>query len=328
MTARQIARWRSALNNRVDAAAGMTRITFDIIVETMLGGSAMLDVERYGHALTRAFAATQWLYLLAMLSAPSRVPFPGRHRAIKARDYLHQEMGRILATRRAKPTSRADLLDRLLTARNAETGSGMTDAELVTNLLTFINAGHDTTAAALTWTLWLVARDVTVQQQVFEEVRAVVGEKPIEAKHIEGLALSRQVIQEALRLYPPVPTLLRQAKLDTSLGVHHVNPSTQIVIPTFALHRHTRLWGNPNVFDPGRFAPDHVKARSRYIYLPFGAGPRTCIGASFAMIEAVVILAMLVRAFRFRPVPSHKPKPIARVSLRPQGGMPLLIEPR
>jgi cytochrome P450 len=328
MTTRQIARWHSVANNPVDVAAAMTRTTFDIIVETMLGGSVALDVERYGRALTQAFAATQWFFLLAMLSAPSWIPFPGRRRAIKARDYLHREMGRIVAARGAKPTWRADLLDRLLAARNAEVGRGMTDAELVTNLLTFISAGHDTTAASLTWTLWLVARDVTVQQQIFEEVRAVVGKEPIEAKHIEGLALSRQAIQEAMRLYPPAPVLIRQAKTDTSLGVHHVNRSTQIVVPTFALHRHTLWWENPNTFNPGRFAPDHANARSRYIYLPFGAGSRICIGASFAMIEAVVILAMLVRAFRFRPLPSYKPKPIARVSLRPLGGMPLLIDSR
>jgi cytochrome P450 len=263
-----------------------------------------------------------------MFSAPVWIPFPGRRRAIRARDYLHREIGGIVAARRAKPTSRDDLLGRLLTARNAETDIGMTDAELVTNLLTFINAGHDTTAVALTWTLWLIARDVTVQQQIFEEVRRVVGEKPVEAKHLEGLMLTRQAIQEAMRLYPPAPTLLRQAKVETSVGVHHVNPSTQIVIPTFALHRHTRLWENPNIYNPERFAPHHVKERSRFSYLPFGAGPRICIGASFAMIEAVVILAMLVRAFRFGPFPGHKPKPVARVSLHPRGGMPLLIDSR
>jgi cytochrome P450 len=328
MASRQIARWRNAADNPVDVAADMTRTTFEVIVETMLGGSSVLDAERYGYALSQAFRATPWLFLFAMLSVPRWVPFPGRRRATKARDYIHKEISRVVAARRADPTFGIDLLDRLLAARSTDGDRGMTDVEVVTNLITFINAGHETTAAALTWTLWLIARDVAVQQQIFEEVCTVAGDKPIEAKHIEGLTLSRQAVQEAMRLYPPAPTLLRQAKINTSLGVHQVSPSTQIVIPTFALHRHAHLWENPNTFNPGRFAPDQVKARSRYIYLPFGAGPRVCIGASFAMIEAVVILAMLARDFRFRPLFNYKPKPIARMSLRPLGGIPLLVDAR
>jgi cytochrome P450 len=237
-------------------------------------------------------------------------------------------MQRIIAGRRATSAARRDLLDLLLAVSDTETGRRMSDSDLVNNLLTFIAAGHETTAVALTWTLWLLAKDEAVQQRLVEEVSAVMGSGAIEAAHIEELAFHRQVIEEAMRLYPPVPALARQAKAETTLGEHHVKSSTQIAIPIFALHRHVRLWENPNAFDPDRFAPDQVKARPRYAHLPFGAGPRVCIGASFAMIEAVTILAALVRAFRFQRVPGHKPKPIARVSLRPQGGMPLLIEPR
>src|SRR5262249_20626938 len=104
--------------------------------------------------------------------------------------------------------------------------------------------------------------------------------------------------------------------------------STMILVPIFALHRHKLLWDNPGRFDPDRFAPPAVRARPRLAYLPFGAGPRTCIGANFAMIEATVVLASVVQAFRFRPVPGYKPKPVARLSLRPEGGLPLLMEPR
>jgi cytochrome P450 len=328
MAARQITRWRYGEDGPVDVAAAMTRTTFEVTAETMVGPSAGFDIQRYGDAISQAFGVTSWLFLFAMLSLPKWLPFPGRRRAINARDYIHGEMIRIVAARRANPTSGTDLLDRLLAARSAGRGRSLTDAELVTNLLTFINAGHDTTAAALTWTLWLISRDGILQEQLFEEIRRVAREDPIEPAHIEGLEFCRQVVQEAMRLYPPAPTLLRQAKTTTLLGGHQINPKTQIVIPIFALHRHTKLWMNPNTFDPSRFARDQVKARSRYIYLPFGAGPRTCIGASFAMIETVAILAMLVRTFRFRPLMNYKPRPIARMSLRPLGGLPLMISTR
>jgi len=215
-----------------------------------------------------------------------------------------------------------------MAARDAETGRHMTDAELLTNLLTFINAGHETTAVALTWTLWLLARDEAVQEELVHEVRAVAGDAAIEAAHIERLVLCRQVIQEAMRLYPPVPALARQPRVALALGEHRIAPTTNVVVPIFALHRHERLWENPLTFAPGRFAADAAKGRARYAYLPFGAGPRVCIGASFAMLEATVILATLVRAFRLRPVAGHKPKPVARVSLRLHDGMPLHVAPR
>jgi cytochrome P450 len=329
MAERQVARWRGAPGEQpIDVAAGTTRTTFDIIVETMLGGEANLDAERYGRALTDVFETVPWLGILAFLSVPAWVPYPGRRRLLKARDYVHAEAGRIVAQRRSKPSGRSDLLDLLMATRDPESGRTMTDADLVTNVLTFISAGHETTAVALAWSLWLLAKDQPAQGRVCEEVRAVAGDATIEARHVAQLGFTRQVIEEAMRLYPPVAAVVRQAVTETTVGGYRVKPGVHINIPTFALHRHRQLWDNPNAFDPDRFAPDRVKARPRYAYLPFGAGPRVCVGASFAMIEAVVILTTLVRAFHFRTVPRHKPKPVARVTLRPEGGMPLFAEPR
>jgi len=204
----------------------------------------------------------------------------------------------------------------------------MRAAELVSNLLTFVNAGHETTAAALTWTLWLVARDAAVQEQLAEEVGNVAGTGAIEPAHVDQLVMCRRVIQESMRLYSPVPAFARQPRAAMRLGGHDITPSTNVVVPVFVLHRHEQLWDAPAAFAPERFAPEQVKARARHAYLPFGAGPRVCLGASFAMLEATVILATLVRAFRLRAIPGHKPKPVARVSLRPQGGMPLYVEAR
>ena len=328
IAAQQAARWRQADNGVVEAGAAMTRTTLDVIVATMLGGSANLSVEAYGRALGQTLEAAGWLAVFAMMRLPRWTPFPGWWRTIRARNYLRGEMDRILVARRAKPSPHPDLLDLLLAAQDADTGRHMTNAELITNLLTFINAGHETTSVALTWTLWLVARDAAVQEQLVDEVSAVAGRAAIEPAHIEGLVLCRQVLQEAMRLYPPIPAVARQPRVATTLGEHRITPSTNVVIPIFALHRHAGLWENPTTFAPGRFAPEQVKGRARYAYLPFGAGPRVCVGASFAMLEATVVLATLLRAFRFRPAAGHRPKPVARVSLRLQDGMKLRIEPR
>jgi cytochrome P450 len=204
----------------------------------------------------------------------------------------------------------------------------MSADEVMKNLLTFITAGHETTAVALTWTLWLLAKDQSVQARVFDEVTAVAGRDPISAAQVEELSFCRQVIYEAMRLYPPAAAIARQPKAAMTLRGIHIAADARVHIPVFALHRNARLWDHPNAFDPDRFAPDKVKARSRYAFLPFGGGPRVCIGASFAMIEAAVILATLVRAFRFCHVAGHKPKPVARVTLRPAAGMPLRVGAR
>jgi cytochrome P450 len=326
MAQRQVERWRAAQRAApIDAAAAMTRTTFEIIVEAMLGGSASLDAEHYSRALADNFDTIPWHIIYVMFSIPDWMPYPHRRRAMRSRDFLHQDIRRIVESRRSSQTSQPDLLNLLLAARDHETGRSMSDDDIVTNLLTFITAGHETTAVALTWTLWLLAKDQTTQQRVFEEARSVAGNQTIDATHVEGLSFCRQVIQEAMRLFPPAPGIARISKKAMELGGITIPARTRIHIPVFALHRNIGLWDNPDAFDPDRFAPDQVKTRPRYAFLPFGGGPRVCIGAGFAMIEAAIILATVVRAFCFQPVAGHRPKPVAKITLRPSGGMPLLI---
>lgn len=329
MARRQVERWRAADQNQpVDVSAAMTRTTFEIIVHAMLGGSASLDAEGFGRALTQSFNAVPWHIIYVLFSLPEWMPYPGRRRALRARNFLRRDISRIVETRRAHPSVQPDLLDSLLTARDPESGRCMTDAEVVNNLLTFIIAGHETTAVALTWTLWLLAKDQSSQQRVLDEVAAVAGAEMIATSQVEGLSFCRQVIQEAMRLYPPAPGIGRQAQVALELGGMRLAAGSRLHIPVFALHRNARLWDHPNAFDPDRFAPDRLKGRPRYSYLPFGGGPRVCIGSGFAMIEAAVILATLVRAFHFAPLAGYRPKPVARVTLRPAGGMLLFISPR
>jgi cytochrome P450 len=294
----------------------------------LLGSAGALDVQGFARALTTELDSFPWRFILTSFRAPSWLPYPGRRSAARAREHIYREAARLVAQRRQGPPARGDLLDLLLQALDEETGRVMTDEELVRNLATFMLAGHETTAVALTWTLWLLAKYPHVQDQVAAEAQATIGSGAVAAQQVERLTFTRQVLQEAMRLYPPAPAISRQPLAPLVLGGEQLTPATQVTITIYPLHRNRRVWKNPDSFDPDRFTVDETQARPRYAYLPFGAGPRVCIGASLAMIEATVVLAILVHAFRFSAVTGHRPHPVARVTLRPRGGMPLYIEPR
>jgi cytochrome P450 len=326
---RQVKRWRAAPRERpVDVAAAMAQTTFEVVVDTVLGGAGAVDAQGFARALTTELDSFPWRFILSSFRAPSWLPYPGRRRAARAREHMLREAARLVTQRRQVPSARADLLDLLLQARDEQTGRVMSDDELVRNLTAFILAGHETTAVALTWTLWLLAKYPDVQDQVAAEAQATIGSGAVESQHVDRLTFTRQVLQEAMRLYPPVPAISRQPLAPLALGGERLSPATQVMITIYPLHRNRRVWQNPHSFDPDRFAVEQTKARPRCAYLPFGAGPRICIGASFAMIEATVVLAHLIHAFRFKAVAGHRPHPVARVTLRPRGGMPLYIEPR
>lgn len=312
----------------VDIAELMMATTFDVIVETMLSGAASFDTRRFGAEISHYFDSVGWIAALSILRAPSWIPYPGKRRARAGNLFLRQEMARVIAARRARPGMTPDLLDFLIAAADPETGRAMTDAELADNLLTFVVAGHETTALALTWALWLIGNSPAVEARLVEEVATVVGEGPVEAGHIDGLVYAKQVIQEAMRLYPPAPIIPRIAADDVMLGDMHLKKGTPVYIPVYAVHRHKLIWDNPAAFDPDRFAPDRARQLHRGAYLPFGAGPRICIGAAFAQIEAVAILGTLIRRLRFVPLPDHRPMPMTRLTLRPAGGMPMRVELR
>ena len=218
-----------------------------------------------------------------------------------------------------------DLLQRLTAARDPDSGQAMGESQLVDNLLTFYLAGHETTARALTWTLYLLALFPEWAERLEREIEQVAGGAPIEAAHIERLVLVQQVLKESMRLYPPVPMMTRQAVADTRLGGREIRAGTSVVMPIYAIHRHAARWERPDSFDPERFAPAREAAMPRYQYMPFGAGPRICIGMGFAMLEAAAMLATFLQRARFAPLAGHAPEPVARVTLLPGGGMPLKV---
>lgn len=210
-------------------------------------------------------------------------------------------------------------------ASDPETGQPMSEEQMAHNLLTFAAAGHETTAKALTWALYLLARAPDWQERVRAEVHRVVGDAAITTEHVDELSLTRQVVKEAMRLYPPAPVIGRMARRDVEIGSHRFKPGAMLVIPVYVIHRHRKLWEDPDRFDPTRFESARESTYKRTQFMPFGFGPRICIGMGYAMNEAIVLLASFVRGARFAWDGKHEPEPVSRVTLRPKGGMPLSL---
>jgi cytochrome P450 len=301
----------------IDVGHEMMRTTFDIILETMISGKADIDADRVERAITTYLETTGWVFALSLMKAPSWTPYPGRARASAAGGYLRGEIMRITAARRTSGSRSGDLIDLLLAASDPETGRTMTDDEVTDNLLTFVAAGHETTALGTAWTFDLLSRHPDCEARVVAEIEAVTKGGALQPGHIAQLAYTRQVFQEAMRLYPPAPIIARVTTRPFALANRPVPVGSMIYVPIYALHRHTALWTRPEEFDPDRFAPGPSAARHRFAYLPFGAGPRICIGSAFAMMEGVAILATLLRAVRLRSTADRAPKPRKRLTLRP-----------
>jgi cytochrome P450 len=206
-----------------------------------------------------------------------------------------------------------------------KTKKQMNSAELRDNLLTFIVAGHETTALTLSWALFLCAFDQDVQDRLRAEVQDVLQGRIATQDDVDALPYCEQVIKEALRLYPPAAFVSRTAQGPDQLQDREVLKGDTVMLPFYALHRHEMLWDNPDAFDPDRFAEG--KEYNRFAYLPFGDGPRVCIGAQFAMTETKIILASLISRFKFERIAGKDPKPVMILTLRPDGGVPLKVTP-
>jgi cytochrome P450 len=324
----RVTRWRQHAGEFIsNIEADMTETTFSVIARTILAGIN----EAEGDAIKRAGRAyldpITWEVAASLLLLPEKMWHPGKRRMRKAAAQSRAIVRRLLDQRRAEGASGDDLLARMLAARNPDSGQPMSDENIVDNLTTFLLAGHETTAKALTWTFYILARAPEWQQRLRDEVLAVVGNGPIGPETIGKLPLVSRVLKESMRLYPPVPVITRVTSEDIVLGGKQLPKPTLIVIPMFAVHRHTRLWDEPDRFDPDRFLPEREAKYPRTQFMPFGYGHRVCIGSSFANIEAITILAASLRSVRFVWDGRHEPEPVSRVTLRPKGGMPLIIKP-
>jgi cytochrome P450 len=318
------ARLAAKAGRAADMVAEMTSAAFDVIADVTFSDGRGIDRAGVVAALEAYVDEAARMSLLDVLGVPASVPRPGRLLATSRLEAMKTEADAAIARRQAAPSdSPRDLLDRLLAAEDPETGRRMEADTLRESLLTFIVAGHETTALTLSWALYLCAFDPQVQDRARTEARAALGARAAGAEDMPALPFTRAVIEEALRLYPPGAFLSRTARHDDRLGTAVVRPGDTVMIPVWALHRHRRLWDEPDAFDPARWLGDSRPERWRY--LPFGDGPRICIGSRFAMQEATVILATLLARFRFTAVPGRAPKPVTILTTRPQGGVWLEI---
>lgn len=324
-----LARWRVEGSGAYrDVAHDMVRATFDVILDTMLSGGEGLDIEHASREIGIYLETLGQPSVADLLGLPAWARVASKPRGARALRYLRRVVGDVVRRRRTTSGGRDDLVEMLLRAVDPETGRQMNDDDLRDNIITFISAAHETTALALTWALYLISQHPPTEERLLAEVRSVAGDNPIGAEHVERMSFTRQVVQETMRLFPPVAILPRAAERDTVIGGVSVQAGTTLLIPIYALHRHRLLWTDPDVFDPDRFSPDKMAGRHKFSYLPFGGGPRICIGLSFAMIEATAMLATFVRGARFSHDPAHKIRPLVRITMRPQAGMPMRVSAR
>jgi cytochrome P450 len=316
----------AARPGRQDMYQEMLQTAFEVIAAVSMSEDTAIPREVAHRAIDRYLETAGKASLLDILKVPAFVPRPKRvvGKAIIS-DLIRATDAAVEARMGREPADPPPLLDLLIGASDPETGRTMTAEELRDNLLTFLVAGHETTALTLSWALYLVAFDPAVQERARTEARAVLGDRPAGAEDVANLPYIRQILLETMRLYPPVAILSRTAMKPDQLRDREVRAGDVMLLPFYALHRSEVLWDDPNGFDPDRFADP--KAIDRYAFLPFGAGPRVCLGMDFAMQEAVIVLATMLARFRFTAIPGRDPEPVMILSLRPKGGVWLDVEP-
>jgi cytochrome P450 len=320
-TEQWLQRWEqpASTGETIDVVAEMMTITQAIIVRTMfstdLGATAEI-VNRTWPIINRRIGETFWSTKLE-----TRLPLPANRRLKSALRELETVVYRIIADRRQTRRDEADLLSMLLSARDDETGTGMTDRQVRDEVMTMLLAGHETTSLALSWTYYLLSQHADVERRITEEVDRVVGNQRLSFGHVDRLPFMRQALEESLRLYPPAWGFSRLALADDEVGGYRVAKGSLVFLIPFVVHRRPKLWPKPECFDPDRFAPEHVSVRPRFAYIPFGGGPRGCIGSQFAMLEAQLIAAAIARRFRIELLPNQNIRPEPLITLRPKPGV-------
>ena len=333
VTDEMAARWEQSLSEApVDVLAETIRLTYDIVSRTVFSGALDADRAAVHENMALYFETIGRIDLSSFFNLPEWLPSAARWRAKPAlgvfRDTIRRAVETRRAERRAGGASRGDLLDRLVDATDPETGKAMPDDVVFDNMLTFLAAGHETTANTLAWLAYLLALFPWADERALEEIRGVVGAGPLRREHLERLLFLRAVVDEALRLYPPAPFLGREAKKADVIAGEPIRPGQQLLISPWVLHRHRKLWQEPDLFAPDRFLGERKQAIPRGAYIPFGLGPRICIGQAFAIQEVMTALALLLPRYRFVLPRRPEPEPVARITLRPRHGMPLKIERR
>ena len=331
-----------AMKDRLDAVADgrevsidfeMTHVTADIIFRTIFSEpippeDAESIFDAFNHYQELAYIHGVW----NMAGLPQALSIP-RLRAIKHARNIRGPLARMVRKRfellETNPeTKPADILQSLIEAKDLE-GVKFTEKELIDQIAVMFLAGHETSASALSWALYLIAQDRDVQDRMHAETRLAFGQEGgLQPRHFKFLKLTRDVFRETLRLYPPVSFVPRDITVPETMRDKKLKKGSAIFISLWLMQRHREIWKNPDTFDPDRFSRDHEKEAIRSAYMPFSQGPRVCLGASFALQEAAIILSMIARHYDITPVEGHVPRPVARLTLRSENGIRLRLRKR
>lgn len=311
----------------IDITQEMTGLTLGVL------GQSLLDADLSAYAgVGHSFEAVQDQAMFEMVSlgmVPMWVPLPKQLRFRKARQNLEQVVDGLVADRLARSGEGDgdDVMSRLIDSTQREPDPVVGKQRMRDELVTLLLAGHETTASTLSWTFFLLDKHPAVWQRLHDEAVEVLGNRPPTYEDLHRLTYTSMVIEEVMRLYPPVWILPRLAQADDEIGGYHVPAGADVVIVPYTMHRHPQLWPDPERFDPERFDPSRTSNRPNYAYIPFGAGPRFCVGNHLGMMEAVFVLSSVVRKLRLAKQPGYRVVPEPMLSLRVRGGLPMLVLP-
>ena len=318
-TADLAARWRARPAQTPFALdREMGRLTFRIVGETLFGAA----IEQHAEEVAALLAQTNTnpKTVAALLTLWPWLPVPSNRRFRRQLALLDGIVYGLIRDRRGSTVARQDLLGLLLAARD-EHDAPMPDQQIRDEAITLLLAGHETSATALDWTFYLLAQHPSVEQRLVAELNGVLNGRAANAADLPQLPFLKQVVQESLRLYPPVWGLSRRAEEEAEFGGFRIPAGAYVVVLPYTLHRHRDWWSDPERFDPDRFSPARSEGRHSYAYLPFSAGPRACIGIGMSLLEIQLVLAQLVPQFVVRPVPGHPIVPSPSVTYRPRFGI-------
>ncbi len=316
----------------VEVEAQTSHVAMDVIFRTLFSVPIDHEIANAAFLTFRDHQATQPVAnLAALLPLPRWLPrFHSKKTKETARTIrnLIGQLTQMRADEIANDTAPDDLATKIMTTPDPETGEVFDTEEMTDQVAIFFLAGHETSAAALAWALYLLARYPEWQEKLAEEAMAAFEPEKIYFSALSKLRISRSVFRESMRLYPPVPMYVREAACPETFRERKVRKGSQVILSPWHLHRHERLWERPDEFDPGRFDTPNGKECLRSAYIPFSIGPRVCPGSAFAMAEGPLLLSMLVRAYRFDIVEGEEPVPVAHLTVRSKDGIRLRLTPR
>ena len=315
-TRSMLERWEAnaSRGQAIDARGEIILLTLEILLRTMFSGDLIGYEQELREAVIEYERHMDLVSAVNSVKLPAWFPNPGRRRFQGAVRTLERFIFRVVDERRRMQTDNGHLVSLLLWARDEETGESMNDRQIRDELMTVLQAGHDTVSDAIAWTWYLMAKHPDVRQRVEREVDSTLGGQPPRFEDLPALAYTNRVILESIRVYPPW-VFARTPVEDDVIGGYHIPAKSLVVISPYVTHRLPEIWGNPEIFDPDRFLPERSEGRPRFAHYPFSAGPRQCVGAGVAMLEAQMIVFMAAQKYRLTAPPGFSPGLRPRISL-------------